>query len=61
MQTARDLTEVLFDVSEQLRILRQSSDGVSRENPLEAMKRLGELAGELEQHRQHPPAGAAQS
>jgi hypothetical protein len=51
MQDSRDLVSILYDVNEQLRVLRQASAGVTKESPLEAMARLGELARELETFR----------
>ncbi len=54
---ARDLVVVLFDVNEALRVLRHAPLALTSEDPLEAMKRLGELAAEMEQlGKAMPPA-----
>ena len=50
-----DLSSILFGFDNALCSIRHAGDDVSRENRLETMRRLGELADELEQIR----AGAA--
>ena len=47
----RDLVSVLADVNDALRAIQHYRDGISPENPLDAMHRLGELADELDQFR----------
>ena len=44
----RELSEILYDMDSPERVLRHARLGLTREDPLAAMKRLGELARELE-------------
>lgn len=43
----RELVEILYDVDRAERALRHARVGLTREDPLDAMRRLGELAAEL--------------
>lgn len=45
----RALVTILHAINRPHRYLCHAADGISRENPLEAVRRLGELATELEQ------------
>lgn len=44
----RELTEILYEMDRAERAVRHARLGLTPEDPLEAMKRLGELARELE-------------
>ena len=44
----RELAEILYDIDRAECVLRHAPLGLTREDPLDAMKRLGELARELE-------------
>ena len=45
----RDLAAILYDIDNALRVLKHAADGLTPEDPLTAMRSLGELADELEQ------------
>ena len=49
--THRELPEILYDVNTTLAVLRHATDGTSPGDPVAAMRRLGELADELERFR----------
>jgi hypothetical protein len=45
----RELTEILYEMDCAERAVRRARLGLTPEDPLEAMKRLGELARELDE------------